>query len=213
MSNRLKILVDYRLVRRCLVVMVMAAVVSSPAHANPIAVRFAEGVTHGFLLVRSLAGDMIGQGEVTQVAKEGGLVESRLVFKFKDGSLHDEKVAFSQKGVFTLISYHLTQRGPLFPEQIEVFFDRGTEEYKVQTQSQKDELIEVLSSGPPSTWIKPFKQMNAGIMKDTFSHYLPLSHEIEREIWNKMKARKPEDKIILVPDDERVEDAGLEEAC
>lgn len=139
MSSRLKIFVGYSPVCRCLVVMVMAAVVSSPANANPIAVRFSEGVTHGFLLVRSLAGEIIGQGEVTQVAKEGDLVESRLVFKFKDGSLHDEKVAFSQKGVFTLISYHLTQRGPLFPEQVEVFFDRGTEEYKVQTQSKKDE--------------------------------------------------------------------------
>jgi hypothetical protein len=35
---------------------------------------------------------------------------SQLLFRFKDGSLHDEKVAFSQQRVFTLISYRLVQR-------------------------------------------------------------------------------------------------------
>jgi hypothetical protein len=53
-------------------------------------------VTHGFLLVRSLAGEIIGDGEITQVVKKDDLVENQLVFRFKDGSLHDEKVAFSQ---------------------------------------------------------------------------------------------------------------------
>ena len=51
---------------------------------------------------------------MTQVVKEGDLVESRLVFRFKDGFLHDEKVAFSQQRVFTLISYRLLQHGPSF---------------------------------------------------------------------------------------------------
>lgn len=67
--------------------------------------RFQEGVTHGFLLLRSLEGKIIGQGEMTQVVKEADLVESRLVFRFNDGSLHDEKVAFSQQHVFTMISW------------------------------------------------------------------------------------------------------------
>ena len=57
---------------------------------------------------------------MTQVVKEGDLVESQLVFRFKDGSLHDEKVAFSQQRVFTLISYRLVQRGPSFPDQLDV---------------------------------------------------------------------------------------------
>ncbi len=88
--------------------------------ASPVAVRFPEGMTHGFLLVRSLVGEIIGQGEMTQVVKEGDLVESRLVFRFKDGFLHDEKVAFSQQRVFTLISYRLLQHGPSFPDPIEI---------------------------------------------------------------------------------------------
>ena len=128
----------------CLVVIVIAALVSAPVQATPVAVRFPEGVTHGFLLVRSLVGEIIGQGEMIQVLKEGDLVESQLVFRFKDGSLHDEKVAFSQQRVFTLISYRLLQRGPSFPNQIDVSIDRGTAEYKVRSKEGeygKEEVV------------------------------------------------------------------------
>ncbi len=107
--------------------------------------RFPEGVTHGFLLVRSLAGEILGQGEMTQVVKEGDLVESQLVFRFKDGSLHDEKVAFSQQRVFTMISYRLVQRGPSFPDQIEISVDRGTAEYTVHSQAGEGGKEEVLT--------------------------------------------------------------------
>lgn len=127
------------------VMMVIASFLSSRADAAPIAVRFPEGVTHGFLLVRSLAGETIGQGEITQVVKKGDLVESHLVFKFKDGSLHDEKVAFTQQHVFTLISYHLVQRGPSFPDQIDVSIDRGTGKYTVRSKAGEEEKEEVVT--------------------------------------------------------------------
>ncbi len=127
------------------IMMVMVALMSSIADAAPVAVRFAEGVTHGFLLVRSLAGETIGQGEMTQVVKEGDLVENRLVFRFKDGSLHDERVAFSQQRVFTLISYRLVQRGPSFPEQLDVSIDRGTSEFTVRSKTGEQEKEEVVT--------------------------------------------------------------------
>ena len=107
------------------------------AESAPVSVRFPEGLTHGFLLVRSAAGDIVGHGELTQIVKEGGVAESRLVFHFKDGSLHDEKVAFSQQRVFTLIRYQLTQRGPSFPEQIDVVVDRGTSTYEVRAKARE----------------------------------------------------------------------------
>src|SRR6185295_13699467 len=110
----------------CLAVLILLApFIATPVAAAPVSVQFSEGVTHGFLLVRSLAGDVVGHGELTQMVVEGDLLESQLVFRFKDGSLHDEKVAFSQHRVFTLISYHLVQRGPSFPEQVDVSIDRG----------------------------------------------------------------------------------------
>ena len=127
------------------VLMVLAALVSTPVVAAPVAVRFPEGVTHGFLLVRSLAGEIIGQGEMTQVAKEGDLVENQLVFRFKDGSLHDEKVAFSQQRIFTLISYRLVQRGPSFPDQLDISVDRGIGEYTVRSQAGEEGKEEVLT--------------------------------------------------------------------
>ena len=80
----------------CTIIAIIIAIVvlaNSPADAAPVPVRFSEGVSHGYLLVRSVAGETIGRGELTQVVKEEDLVESRLVFRFKDGSLHDERVA------------------------------------------------------------------------------------------------------------------------
>jgi hypothetical protein len=127
------------------VIIVIAVLTYSPAEATSIPVRFPEGIAHGFLLVRSLAGETIGQGEMTQVVKEGDLAESHLVFTFKDGSLHDEKVTFSQQRVFTMLRYHLIQRGPSFPDQIEVSIDRGTAEYKVRSKAGGDGKEEVLT--------------------------------------------------------------------
>ena len=127
------------------VIMVIAALVSAPVDAAPVAVRFSEGVTHAYLIVRSLVGEIIGQGELTQVVKEGGLVESQMVFRFKDGSLHDEKVVFSQQRVFTMIRYHLIQRGPSFPDQIDVSIDRGTAQYKIRSKAGEDGKEEMLA--------------------------------------------------------------------
>ena len=119
--------------------------VYSPANAAPVAVRFLEGVAHGYFLVRSFVGETIGQGELSQVLKEENVVESHVVIHFKDGSLYDEKVAFSQQRVFTIVRYHLIQRGPSFPDQIDVLIDRGTAEYRVRSQERKDGREKFLS--------------------------------------------------------------------
>jgi hypothetical protein len=121
--------------------LVVTAVV--PAVAEPIAVRYTEGVTRGFPVLRSLAGEKLAQGELTQVAR-GDIVESRLVFRFKDGSLYDERVTFSQKDVFTLLRYHIVQQGPSFPESIEGRVDRRTGEYEVKYKSDEESPEETL---------------------------------------------------------------------
>ena len=126
------------------IVIAIAALMSTLADASPIEVRFPEGVTHGYLLVQSLSGEPIGQGEMTQMIGGGDLVENHLVFRFKDGSLHEEKVAFSQHGVFTLMSYRLVQRGPFFPEQLDVSIDRNKAEYSVRSKTRVQEKEDVL---------------------------------------------------------------------
>ena len=81
--------------------------------AEPVAVRFAEGLVHGFLALRSLDGKILASGDLIQSAR-GGRVTSQVVFRFNDGSVHDETAVFSQNEVFRLLSYHLVQRGPSF---------------------------------------------------------------------------------------------------
>ncbi len=126
-------------------VFLLSAMARDVGESAPVSVRFPEGLSHGFLLVRSAAGEVVGHGELTQIVKEGGVAESRLVFRFKDGSLHDEKVAFSQQRVFTMIRYQLTQRGPSFPEQMDVVVDRGTSSYEVRARALEDGTEKVLS--------------------------------------------------------------------
>src|SRR5262249_59347812 len=100
----------------------------SAARAEPVAVRFIEGLTRGFLTVHALDGKSLGQGDITHVARDGRL-ESRMVLRFQDGSLHEEQVVFTQNKSFALISYKLVQKGPSFPEAMEVSLTKETREY------------------------------------------------------------------------------------
>jgi hypothetical protein len=84
--------------------------------AEPVTVRFTEGVTRGFPVLRTQNGEIIAQGDLVQIA-HADRVENRLTFRFRDGSVYDEAVTFDQRGVFTLLTYRLVQRGPSFPER------------------------------------------------------------------------------------------------
>jgi hypothetical protein len=110
-----------RLLRNPVAACLLLAATSTPAAAAPVAVRFPEGATHGFLVMRTKDGKDVAAGELIQTPR-GDRVESRLVFRFKDGSLTDETVVFTQTKVFTLLSYRAVHRGPSFPEPSEVFF-------------------------------------------------------------------------------------------
>jgi hypothetical protein len=72
-----------------------------PLAAAPVPVRFAEGLTHGFVVLRTLNGVLIASGDLLQLSR-GREVESRMVFHFKDGSMFDETVVFTQQRVFTI---------------------------------------------------------------------------------------------------------------
>lgn len=103
-----------------------------PARADSVAVRFPEGTTHGFLTLRSTAGHDLADGELIQIPQGGDRIESRLIFRFRDGSLYDEIVVFSQAKVFSLHTYHLLQRGKSFPTPTDVSFDRRSGKYKAK---------------------------------------------------------------------------------
>jgi hypothetical protein len=115
------------------------------AGADPISVVYTEGLSRGFPVLRALTGEKLAQGDMTQIPRGGQVVESRLVFRFKDGSLYDEHVVFSQREVFTLLSYRIVQRGPSFPETLEASVDRATGRYDVRYRADEDSPEETLS--------------------------------------------------------------------
>src|SRR3989440_9201819 len=89
-----------------------------PLTADQVPVRHAEGLMHGFLALRSVDGKRLADGEMTQIA-ESDRVTSRLIFRFKDGSVYNDTTIFSQRGAFRLLSDHLVQRGPSFKQHMD----------------------------------------------------------------------------------------------
>ncbi len=138
--------------RRAALALLIVLAPWSSLEAAPIEVRLIEGTTHGLLLVRSASGEIVGHGDFLQ-AVHSAYVESRLVLRFKDGSLHDETITFSQQRVFMLQSYRLVQRGPSFPETLEAALDRKTGTYKVQsTRGGKGETSSGSIELPPDAY-------------------------------------------------------------
>jgi hypothetical protein len=101
---------------------VLAAASPHGSLGEPVAVRHAEGLVHGFLVLRTLDGTALADGELLQTSR-GARVTSRLVFHFKDGSVHDETAVFSERQQFRLLSDHLVQKGPSFPTPIDMTID------------------------------------------------------------------------------------------
>ena len=142
-TSRLTVMSFTRVTTIGLLIFVTMLLGPRPLPAAPVPVRFAEGVAHGFLLLRTVDGALIASGDLLQVGRGGG-VESRMVFHFKDGSLFDETVVFTQQHVFTMQSYHLVQRGPVFAEDTEISLER-TGKYRVKTKAHKNGREEVLA--------------------------------------------------------------------
>jgi hypothetical protein len=118
--------------------------------ADPIAVRHAEGVVHGFLALRTMTGETIADGDVIQVAR-GDRVSTRLVFHFKDGSINDETAVFSQRGNFRMLSDHLIQKGPTFPHPMDLSINGSTGQVTVRTteDDSKEKIIAQHMDLPP----------------------------------------------------------------
>jgi hypothetical protein len=115
------------------------------ADAEPVKARLKDGNSRGFLVLSRPGGPVLAHGE-QRLKSSGDTIENHLIFKFKDGSLYDETVTYSQRDVFRLEAYRLVQRGPSFPTT-EVSFDRKSGAYDARTQEKKGD-DEKTSSGP-----------------------------------------------------------------
>ena len=129
--------------------------------ADSVAVRHSEGVVHGFLALRTMDGATLADGDLVQTSR-GDRVTIRLVFHFKDGSIHDETAIFSQRRRFQLISDHLIQKGPSFPQALEMTVVRASGRVTVRyaddgEQKVADERLELpmdLANGLIPTLLK-----------------------------------------------------------
>ena len=124
-------------VRLLTILVALSFAVHDAAHAaSDLVVRYKEGLTHGFLVLSTLDGKQIAVGDLLQIA-HGSQVTSRLVYHFNDGSLQDETTVFSQRRSFSLITYHLVQKGPTFPHPTEVWIDAAKGQVTVRYTDDK----------------------------------------------------------------------------
>jgi hypothetical protein len=118
--------------------------------AEALTVRYREGVSHGFLVLRTLDGKPIADGESTQVTRDER-VTTRMRFRFKDGSIYEETTVFSQRGAFRLLSDHVLQKGPEFKRPMETSIDPAAGQVTVRytdDDSKKKVLTERLELPP-----------------------------------------------------------------
>jgi hypothetical protein len=108
--------------------------------AESVVVRYPEGVAHGFLVLRTLDGKPIADGESTQVA-HGDRVTNRMWFKFTDGSIYEQTTVFSQSGTFHLVSDHVLQKGPTFERPMETAIDTASGQVTVRYKEHDEEKV------------------------------------------------------------------------
>lgn len=120
---------------------IVGTILTALAYAEPIAVRYPEGPAHGFVELSDVSGITIAHGEVVQWLDKR-IVVSQLIIRFKDGSVYDELIRFSQNPVFRLLSYKLVQKGPSFAESSEIEFDRSGRyrvRFKKMSEAQEEQ--------------------------------------------------------------------------
>ena len=125
---------------------------STVAIAEPVRVKCLEGSAHGYLALRTPEGKLLAAGEVIQTV-HGGELTSRLVYRFKDGSIDDGTAVFTQNGNFHLVRDHRIQKGPSFSKPVEVSIEmksgqvtvRYMEDGNLKTDSSVMELPADLS--------------------------------------------------------------------
>lgn len=133
---------------------ILALSLPATLRPEPIPVRYQQGTARVFLLLKSSDGKTLAHGDLTEVAR-GSVVHIRAVFHFRDGSLDTETAAFSQHRVFRLLSDHLVQRGPSFPQRVDLVIDppenkielRSVDHGKVTTKIEPMKLPDDLANG------------------------------------------------------------------
>lgn len=139
------------------------------ASQTPVTVLHPEGVVHGFLRLSTMGGEMLADGDLEQVAR-GDKVTGHLLFHFKDGSVYEETVEYSQRKSFRVLSYHLVQKGPSFKHPVDMTINGTTgqvtvrytdDDGKEKTESDRLKLPPDISNGLILTLVKNIRPNTA----------------------------------------------------
>lgn len=116
--------------------------------ADAIPVKQRQGAMHGFLVLKSAEDKVIATGDqINEIS--GDSVRSRLTFHFRDGSLDDELTTFTQGKIFQLVSDHHVQKGPSFPELLDLAVDMKTKKVTWHEKSKNKEEVKSESMDLP----------------------------------------------------------------
>jgi hypothetical protein len=108
--------------------------------AEQIRVKHVEGAIHGFMILKSEAGETIAAGDLDQTT-QGSRITTNIKFRFEDGSIYDQTTVFSQHGVFRVLSDHMIEKGPVYKKDMEVWIDCPSGRVKVrETKDGKDNI-------------------------------------------------------------------------
>ena len=118
--------------------------------ADQVTALHTQGELHGFLVLRTVDGDAIAEGDLAQVT-HGDRVTTRLMYRFKDGSINEETTVFTQRGTFRLVSDHLVQKGPSFkrPTDISVNGLNGQVTVRYTDDDGKEKVVTQRLKLPP----------------------------------------------------------------
>jgi hypothetical protein len=136
-----------------LLVLLLASVAllqPNPIQAGPVAVRYPEGLIHGFLTLQTLDGSTLADGDLIQTLR-ADRVTDHMIFHFKDGSLYDETFVFTQRGTFRLLTEALVEKGPAFKHSMESSLNTLTGEVKIRYTDDdgKEKLLNQRLQLPP----------------------------------------------------------------
>lgn len=134
---------------RALLISCAWACLPTAAFSDPVRMLHPQGWAHGFVEVTTAEGQRIGVGDLLQRVSKG-VVTSRLVLNFFDGSLDDETTIYTQNRLVRLVSDHHVQSGPSFPKPIDVLIDAA--HAMVRTKDASGKISEAHFEMPADTY-------------------------------------------------------------
>jgi hypothetical protein len=155
-------------------IVLIAGSLLRPVFAETIPVRQMEGSLHGFLVLQTLDGKTIAEGDLIETARAAA-VKVQMIFRFHDGSYYEESSEFSQRGQFRLLRNHLVQKGPSFKLAMERSIDASTGQVSVRytdekgNQKEESEHIELPADLANGMFLILLKNINPGTSETTVS--------------------------------------------